>query len=270
MRAESNSPTDVSEATGGDASIQIVDRVAKVLKALANSPQNGLTFTDVGRETELGKGTTHRLLKALVHAGLAQQDAESKQYRLGALVGLLGAGAMSQAYAAACRGALDELAEETGDTVFASTVEGYGAVCIARATGKFPIRTLVLSVGEWRPLGVGAGSIALLAAQPDSRITETLEHNATRLGVYPNCTADAIRGLVRKTRAQGYSFMTGQVVPGMSAVGMAIPDGSDRPACAISVAAINERMTPERVAQLAVSLRRHADDLSVKLGRLKD
>jgi len=247
--------------------MQIVERVAKALKALASDPYRGMTFTEVGREIELGKSTTHRLLKALVHSGLAHQDAESKRYRLGALVGLLGAGAAVQSYAAACRGTLEILAEETGDTVFASKVEGYGAVCIARATGKFPIRTLVLDVGEWRPLGVGAGSLALLAAQSDDQVAESLARNASRLKAYPQCTPNAIDALVRKTREHGYSFMTGQVVPGMSAVGMAVLDSHGTATLSISIAAINERMSAARVTHLVGLLRRQSQEVSMELMR---
>ncbi len=247
--------------------MQMVDRVAKALRALASDPYRGLSFTEFGREIELGKSTTHRLLKALVHSGLAHLDTESRRYHLGALVGLLGNGAVVQSHAAACRAAIESLAEVTGDTVYASTVEGYGAVCIARATGKFPIRTLVLDVGDWRPLGVGAGSLALLAAQADDRVAESLAHNAPRLKAYLQCTPDSIKALVRKTRANGYSFMTGQVVPGMSAVGMAVLDSQGQPACAISIAAINERMSADRVEDLAELLKKRSREIQTELAR---
>ncbi len=47
-------------------------------------------------------------------------------------------------------------AAATGVTVFASVRDAMAAICIGRAIGRFPIRTLTLGVGDRRPLGVGS------------------------------------------------------------------------------------------------------------------
>ena len=104
----------------------------------------------LARETSLGKGTVHRLLNALIDAGLAFQDQETKRYRLGAGLALLGHAAHRQDFAALAKPFLLRLAEQTQDTVYASVREGGAAVCVAREIGAFPIRTLSLEVGRAR------------------------------------------------------------------------------------------------------------------------
>ncbi|WP_198298385.1 IclR family transcriptional regulator [Bordetella genomosp. 8] len=249
--------------------MKVVMRLANVLKAIGRYAPDGASFTDVGRETELGKSTTHRLLAALADAGLVYQDLESKRYRLGSTIALLGASALAQSYASACRRALEEVARVSGDTVFASVVEGSGAVCIARELGSFPIRTLVLNVGDRRPLGVGAGSLALLSAMDDGTVARMLERNRKWLGDYPSYSLDEILADVQATRSNGYALMRGKIVPAIWAIGCAIPDREGRPVCALSISAIAERLSGDRVEAMAKLLRAQAVEVGALLDSLK-
>jgi DNA-binding IclR family transcriptional regulator len=144
--------------------------------------------------------------------------------------------------------------------------EGTAAVCIARATGSFPIRTLTLDVGDRRPLGVGAGSLALLAAMPDAEIGRIIERNERWLRDYPGYTPASLRALVAQARDAAYAFNAGGIVPGMCAVGIPVLDADRRPIAALSVAAINERMLDPRPAQLARLLKREAKALGRQVG----
>src|SRR5690606_39494348 len=72
------------------------------------------------------------------------------------------------------------------------------AVCIDRAEGSFPIRVLTQNVGTRRPLGIGSGSLALLAAAPDDEVDNILRRNASRLKDYPNVTDEIGRASCRE------------------------------------------------------------------------
>ena len=250
-----------SEDAESDPPVKAIDRGARLLRALAAYPYEGAAFTDLARDTAFGKATTHRLLAALVDAGFVFQDVGTRRYRLGSAVTLLGRTARTQRIAAATQGPLEQLASETADTVFAYVPEGPAAVCIGRATGSFPIRTLTLDVGDRRPLGVGAGSLALLAAMPADEIDKVLERNARWLRDFANHAPDDIRRAVAEARTQGYAFNPGTIVRGMCAVGMPVLDAEGRPLVSLSVAAISERMLPARVAELAKLIRREVKGL---------
>lgn len=257
-------PTTTTEEAG-DPPVKVIDRAARLLRALGNHPYEGASLTELARETTFGKATTHRLLAALIDAGFVFQDIGTKRYQLGSALALLGRNAMTQFQSAACRESLETLAQATDDTVFAQIPEGSAAVCIGRATGSFPIRTLTLNEGDRRPLGVGAGSLALLAAMPDSDVAKIIERNHQWLKDFPEHGAEVILRLVEETRRNGFAFNSGRIVSGMHAVGVPVlgPDG--RAIASLSAAAITERLAPARAEKIIGLLKKEATRLAIRL-----
>jgi DNA-binding IclR family transcriptional regulator len=225
----------------------------------------GLRLSDIARETGLGKATTHRLLTALTVTGLVYQAPETRRYLLGYEIIRMGHMATRYDIAELARPAMLRLARETGDTVFISVREGLDALCLAREMGDFPIKTLTLSAGDRRPLGVGAGSLALLAFLPEEEIKEIIAANAARLATYENFTADDLGRLTSKTRSDGHSFNDGRIVHAMCAVGVPVFDARGKIAAALSIAAIRERMAAERVVWIVSLLGAEARKLTALL-----
>jgi DNA-binding IclR family transcriptional regulator len=251
-----------SESGGRDATVKTVERVARLLKHLALSGENGARLTDVARDLELTKPTAHRLLAALTEVGMARHDTITRRYRLGELTSMLGQASARITVANEARQSLVRLADATEDTVFVSVQEGAAAFCVGREIGRFPIRTLTLAVGDQRPLGVGAGSMALFAFLPDAEIEAVIGRNEAWLGKYPHFTPEFLREQVQLTRARGFSLNVNHVIPGMSAIGVPVMRPGGRPIAAFSVAAITERITSPREAQLVALLREEANLLS--------
>ena len=176
---------------------QSIERAAAVLRALAANGGNGNRLTDVARAVGLSKATTSRILGALVSEGFVEQDSESGLYFVGFTLFSIGNAAAERfGLASAAQPALKRLAERTGDTVYLSIRSGEEAVCIDRVEGAFPIKTLTLNVGDRRPLGVGAGSLALLAFGPDSAVDTSISANAMRYSQYSRLTTADIHELV--------------------------------------------------------------------------
>jgi DNA-binding IclR family transcriptional regulator len=249
----------------GESAVRSVQRAAAILKLVANEAGRGLRLSDIARETGLGKATTHRLLTALTATGLIYQAPETRRYLLGYEIIRLGRLATRYDIGELARPSMLRLARETGDTVFVSVREGRDALCLAREIGDFPIKTLTLSAGDRRPLGVGAGSLALLAFLPEDEIGEIIAGNAPRLAAYENFTPDDLGRLAAETRRKGYSFNDGRIVHAMCAVGVPVFDGHGRVTAALSVAAIRERMEPGRVAWIASLLEAEAQKLTARL-----
>jgi len=250
---------------GNEATVKTIDRAARLLRVLSSYPQ-GTTLSAAAREADLGKSTTHRLLGALIDAGLVFQDQDSKHYRLGAGLALLGHAAHQQDLASLAKPFLLRLAEETEDTLYASVREGIAAVCVAREIGTFPIRTLSLEVGHRRPLGVGSGSLALIAFLPDHEVSELIERNASWLARYAGHSRKDMLSKVADTRQRGFSFVEGKIVPGMNAIGVPVFGPDRRPIAALSLAAIADRVSGSRINQLARSLSREAAVLGRTIG----
>lgn len=250
---------------------QSVHRSIAILREVAASGSRGARLTDVVERVGLNKATTRRLLTALCHNRLLEQDAESRCYRLGVESDVLGTQAavrfdIRQATVAS----VGRLAHLSQDTVFVATPSGSYSLCTHREDGSFPIRTQVLSAGHRHPLGIGAGGLALLAAMPNCEVEAVIQTNdAIVVENYPRYSCAELWRLVRETRARGHATNPGMVVPGSWAVGVAVCDERGYPIMALSIAAIADRMGAERRAKLAVSLTAEARTLSAALAALR-
>ncbi len=247
-----------------DSGVKSVWRASRLLKRLASQP-GGWRLSDLARDTGFGKTTTHRLLAALLDEGLVYQDAKSRSYHLGYELVRLGRAAGRYDMAELARPSLLRIARETGDTVFVSVREGLDAICLDRREGAFPIKTLTLNVGDRRPLGVGAGSLALLSFLPDAEVEEVVDANHAALDAYRRFGAEEMRRLVARTRADGYAYNEGRIVSAMCAVGVPVRDPDGRPVAALSVAAIAERMEAERMAWIVDLLQEEAGRLARRM-----
>jgi DNA-binding IclR family transcriptional regulator len=249
--------------------VKSIARAADVLRILAKEAK-GVALTDVARRAGLGKATAHRILSALIDEGFAFQDRATRLYQLGAALGELSRKACRRDVGALAQPILSQLAKETEDTIYVHIQEGLRSVCVGREQGSFPIRTLSLDVGQTRPLGVGSGSIALLAFLPEQEIEAIIEANQRWYAEFPSFGPDAIRSFVRQTRSQGYSFIEGQMTPNISAIGVPVLDDQERPIAALSVTAISDRVRGQRALWLASLLRQEAADLASLIQKSRD
>jgi DNA-binding IclR family transcriptional regulator len=258
---KSNSQSDSSPGDG----LKTIKRAASVLRALSESDSAGMRLSDLAAATGLHKATAYRILVTLMKEDLAEQD-QARRYHLGAETWILGMAAAPRFdIRQVAAPSLDRISKATGDTTFLSIQSSREAICIDRREGSFPIRTLTLEVGSRRPLGVGAGSLALLAYLPDDEIKQINAANAKALARYPGFAARDLRTLIAETRSNGYSFNDGRIVPGMSAVGVPIFGHRSRPVAALSCAAISERMEPERRATIVTVLQEQARAIAAQI-----
>jgi DNA-binding IclR family transcriptional regulator len=253
----------------GGTSVQTIDRAARVLRALADGPSEGMRLTEVTAVLDLGKATARRLLLALVDVGFVEFDEAAKRYSLGYGLFALGKAARRFHIVELARPALARLAAATGDTVYLSVRDGDQAICVDRCTGRFPIRTLTLDVGDRRPLGVGAGSLALLAFQPETEIARVLRDDHAARARFAGFDDENLRRMICATRDTGHAFNDGRIVSAMAAVGVPVLDKAGRAVAALSIAAIRERMDAPRDAELVALLQREAAELSRLLGAPK-
>lgn len=244
-----------------ETAVKTIDRAARLLGALSTAGADGGMLTDLARQSALGKGTTHRLLSALIDIGFVFQDTTTRRYRLGVRLAELGRAAHQQDIGSLAQPFLSRIAAATGDTAYASVREGVAAVCVGREVGSFPIRTLSLDVGHRRPLGIGSGSLALFAFLPDAEIEQIIRKNELWLKNYPGFGRTDLLRLVAETRRYGFSFIDGRIIPGMNAIGVPVLDAARRPIAALSVAAIADRIKDKRVSELARLLQAEAANL---------
>lgn len=244
---------------------QNIERATLVLSALAEGSSKGLRFAEVTKATELGKATTHRLLAGLVAHGLAEKDEATGRYFLGVKIASWAAAACNRfGIAERTAPALARLCQGTEDTVYLSICIGNEAVCLHRCEGNFPIKTLTLKVGDRRPLGIGAGSMALLAFLPDENIDAIISAQADDRASF-GIDEITLRGMIDTAREFGYALNDEKIIPGMSAVGVPIHGEDGNPVAAISVAAISSRMEQPRRDNIVAMVRQEIRKIEADL-----
>lgn len=262
--AASDDLTEDDEPAARRSGTQSIERVVSMLRVVASRGRSGMRLSDVTAASGLPTSTCFRLLQRLEVEGMVERHPVTRKYFLGPLLYELGLLARPRfQLAERCAQALGELAEHTQDTVYLSERRGLEAVCSARALGDYPIKALTLDVGIRRPLGVGAGGLAILCALPQAEADEIIEANSQRYGKLSTLDPGRVRTAVRQGRERGYAFLDGPVFPGVAAVGVAFP--TKDPIAAISVAAISARLDEARRVMVATQLQRQAARLTQAL-----
>jgi DNA-binding IclR family transcriptional regulator len=244
---------------------QNIGRATMVLTALAANSADGMRLTDVVNTTSLGKATVHRVLSGLVAHGLVDQEKATGRFYLSLkLIGWAMAAGDRFGLARLAGPAMVRLSQRTQDTIYLSLRSGDEAICIERREGSFPIKTLTLRVGDRRPLGVGAGSLAMLAFLPDEdveRVLASQRAEQSRFGI----DEITLRDMITIARQLGYTLNDERVIQGMSAVGVPIRRPNGQPFAALSVAAISSRLQMPRRESIVASLRQEAEQIEEEL-----
>lgn len=256
----------VASASGARA----VERALGVMAVVAKGGGTGISLADVVRDTGLNKPTARRLLIALIRSRLVEQDDATRRYHLGPELYVLGM------LAAPRHGLLDMATESlqrlsgiSGDTSFVSMRRGDYAVCLHRQEGNHPVRTHALLAGDQNPLGVGAGSLAMLAALADDEAGAVLQRvEDTICAQYRGYTSEILRLDIQQARERGYALNPGRVIASSWGIGMPILLPNGRLAGALSIAAIDSRMTQPRQQELAALLSEEVTRIQAKLQRL--
>jgi DNA-binding IclR family transcriptional regulator len=245
-------PTGAAKTAG----TQSIQRASLVLRLIASRGRTGLRLADVVQHSGLEHPTVHRILRGLAAEGMVAQDAASRRYFLGPLVFELGLAAAPQFNLSdICSASMHRIADKTGDTVFLTVRSGFDSVCIDRKEGSFPIKTLTLDVGARRPLGAGAGGLALLLPLPDEIVEEIIATNARRYASYNNLSVPALLKALKRSRQLGYALNDRHSTTGAITLGLPILNPYGQPLAAISIGAISMRMTEDRQKELVSILR---------------
>ncbi len=235
-------------------------KVCRILKTLTTpTPQR---LTDISQLSGVNKATALRLLEEMVQEGFVHRDPATKRYSLGEEAALLGLAVKTHHNIRdLAKPAILRLADYCGDTVLLSVRSGCEAICVDREFGGYPIRANYLDPGMRRPLGVGAGSMALLAWLPDEEIETILELNRAQLVQrYPRLTTEFIWEEVRAARERGYTILLDVIVEQMGGLAVPLLGKDGRPYAAISIAGLKDRIVG-RLGMLVPALEKISKDL---------
>ncbi|MBU4566633.1 MAG: IclR family transcriptional regulator [Desulfarculus sp.] len=240
-------PTKTSTPMGG---AQSVRRTLALIRAVARHNMRGARLSNLSRDVELPVSTTRRILQVLAEEGIVTYDSVTKLYHLGLDLFRLGNQAQQYAIRNRFHPALEKIAQETQDTVFLLIRLGNDALCADMIQGEYPIRTILVNVGSRRPLGIGAGSLALIAFSDSEDFERVVKANAPRYSQFKELGEEDIRTMTAKAQKDGYVLSDGLFHEEAVSVGVPVLDQDGKVICAVTVSAIRSRMSAKRRTQI--------------------
>jgi DNA-binding IclR family transcriptional regulator len=243
-----------------------VHRTVALLRLLATADESGLRLKDIADSVGLPRPTVHRILASLIAEGMVERNDAAKCYRLGLDLFVLAARAGNPMnLRELCRPVLLRLAGSLGETIFLLVRSGFDAVCIDRTAGLLPIRSFTRDIGGSVMLGIGQGSMAILAHLTKAEQDEVIRYNLPRMREFSAFDEAFLRAEMARVRALGYSDGAQGLIPGMAGLGVPILTPDRRAVAALSVGSTTDRMTPERNAVIAEMLLSEARQIGAKL-----
>ncbi len=243
-----------------------LDRAFAIIQHLAAASTEGARVTQIAKDIGLTQGTVHRTLQALIAQNVVEQDERSKYYRLSIDFFVLAARAGNPVnLRELCRPMMLRLCASLGDTLFLLARSGFDAVCIDRSEGPFPIRSFTGDIGGRVALGVGQGSLAILAFLPELEREEVIRFNLPRVRELGMFDEVYLRTEIERVRGLGFAARNTGLLEGMAGVAVPICDRQGRAVAALSVGTISARLNPERLPTVVEMLKREAQSISHKI-----
>ena len=250
---------DLEPGTGAQ-SIQRALSLLGLVGLLASERTGGAGLSEIATISGRPKASVHRMLQALIAMGYVER-LEEGGYRLGVQSQILGQLAQKSVdpLVIESESSLLRLAEITQDTAFLTLRTGSFAICARREEGFGDIFNNALAVGDRHPLGIGAGSLAIMAELSPAEVDALFEANEQILAErYPKVRIDQLRDIIDQARIDGFVHNPGLFAQGSWAVGVALRVRGGRPRAALSIASTADRVTAPRGEHLVALLRREA------------
>lgn len=246
---------------------QSLRRALRLVLHVARADGDGMRLTDLVGRSGLERSTAHRMLTCLVEEGLLQRG-DDRRYRLGRQTFELGLAAerLFDEHIRA-RPVLSRLATALGETVFLSVRNTAETVCLERVNGKDGGAGLRTDVGTRRPMGIGAGGMALLAAMRPAEAEAMVRSNDRAYRSFGRNTPLLLRRRLEVAQRDGFALAESYFSSGILGIGVVVPPTPSAPPLAISVVGRASRLTQARREAVAAQLRAAAEDVARCIGR---
>jgi DNA-binding IclR family transcriptional regulator len=223
------------------------------------------TLTELSRETGLVKSTVFRILATLEAHQFLTRDEATGAYRPTMRIWEIGAAALvvNGLHEAAGR-FLPRLSERTGETAYATVLDGREAVHVDVYVARNPVR-LHAEVGDRFPAHTVAGGKVLLAALPDEAIETYIRGGLPAYTERTLTDPEAFRTELGQVRRQGYALNRGERQHYVVGAAAPVHNHTGTAIAAVSAAGPSIRVTDDLHAVGRV-VREVADEMSFSLG----
>ncbi|SMF36808.1 transcriptional regulator, IclR family [Tistlia consotensis] len=233
--------------------------IGKSVEILHILAEGETRFSNIQRALGYGNGTTHRLLKSLLDAGLIVQDPVSKDYLLSNEILKLAAkieDGFAHISLIATR-EMERLREESGETVCLCKRVGLRKIIAEELASQHGIK-FEYGKGYSSSFHSGATGVALLSLLDEAAVEKLLD-KAELVQETPDTVIDRSRILARvaEARRNGYAVSYGEVTPGTASLSVPLQDGTS--SFALTVVGPANRFFPKSMLEATLAAARRIE-----------
>lgn len=249
--------------------IQSAERIFHILEFIAANGPSGVV--EIGTALGLHKSTVHRMLLSLISMEYVMQDEKTGKYELTFKMVRLSSQFLSkidiysiahpyiERLANACQETV-HLVQRTGnEVVYIDKVEPIGL-------RESSIR-MASHIGLMRPMYCSGVGKAILAELPMEEVHEIWEQsNPEKKTEYTITSLEQLELEIASIKTKGYALDNEENEIGVRCIAAAILDYQNKAKYAFSISSTVNRMTDERVVELATHVQNMKEELSWRLG----
>ena len=246
--------------------VQSAERIFQVMETLADNGEMGLM--ELSAALGLHKSTVHRLLMSLIYMGYAKQDEASQKYMLSyKIVNMAGRILDRMDILQIAKPYLERLSDLSGEAVHLVQREGNNILYIYKIEAKIGTIRMVSQVGMVHPMYCSGVGKAIMAALPEEEVKKIWNESIIEKKTENTITdyarmQETLEGIWRN----GYALDDEENEKGVRCIAACLHSYRKDVQYAFSISGPTSRMTRERVAELAVDVRRVQEELSRELG----
>ncbi len=249
----------------GRGSTLVLQKVAQLLECIG--AEGELTPREAAERIGEPTSTVYRLLSDLRELGFVEHGVEKGKYGLGIKLFRLGARAIDRLdVLRMAEPQMQELHEQTGETLFLCIRRNLEGVCISRLDG-IRVHSVALQLGGSLPLHAGASPVALLAFEPEDEWDAYVrEGGLVERDQMPAPTEKELRTKLQKTVERGYALSDQDVNIGIGAIAAPLFDYTGKVRASLSLSGVRQNILGEKKDSMVELLLGAAAEISTNLG----
>lgn len=250
----------------GNSLVPAVDRAVQILK-LFHSADETLGVSELSRRLDLNKSTLHGILNTLAYHDMLARDEQTKTYRLGRGLIVLGSRVQSRMdLSSMVHPDLVDLARQAQETVLLGVFRDEHIFILDREEAPHDLK-ISARVGQRMPFSAGVLGYVFSAAMPGAQLAKLVRSHGLRANTKNSITRlPAYRRVLAQVRERGYALETEEFLEGVSAVGVPIVNGKGQVAAALAIVGLSARLPKARLTSLTAQVRHIAEDISRRMG----
>lgn len=242
-----------------------INRTFKILEMVSSS-EEGISLTELSRETNIHKSTVHRILNSLIENGYVFQR-KNKKYKITFKLFKLGSTVINNNILDEASPLLTELSKETNEVVHLVVQNNSQVVYVDKKNSDYNGSIMGSSIGSTAPMYCTSVGKSLLFESNEKEIRRIWEDSLIEQKTKNTKTSltDFIKD-IEESKKRGYSLDIEENEEGIICIGAPIYNYKDDIIAAISISGPTSRFNEENIKKYSELLLKTVKEISIRLG----